>query len=103
VLTDSIRITSQLCKLMMPSAFTPNKDGLNDVFKVKYPFPVKHFDMIVYNRFGQKVFECYDIAKGWNGTINNVDQDAGMYIWKISLIDNDGISAAAQGTVTMIR
>lgn len=87
----------------MPFAFIPIKDGLNDIFKVKYPFPVRQLHTVIYNRFGQKVFESHNISQSWNGTINNVDQDAGTYIWKNSLVDTDGISDAAQGTVTLIR
>ena len=64
----------------MPSAFTPNKDGLNDIFKVKYPFPVRQFHMVIYNRFGQRVFESHNISQVSNEIINNIDQDAGTYI-----------------------
>ncbi len=102
-LKDSIRILSEICKLNMPSAFTPNKDGSNDIFKVKYPFSTKQFNMVIYNRWGQKIFESKDIVKGWNGTINNIDQDPGTYIWTISLIDADDIKQTAQGTVALIR
>lgn len=102
-LKDSIQIISEVCKLNMPSAFTPNKDGNNDIFKVKYPIPVKQFYMMIYSRWGQKVFESSEIAKGWNGTGNGVDQDPGTYIWTISLVDTEGIKQTAQGTVTLIR
>lgn len=101
--TDSIHITRQLCKLMMPSAFTPNKDGLNDVFKVKYPFPVKQFYLAVYNRFGQLVYESRDMLKGWDGTFNSQAQDAGTYIWKVNLTDVDNTVETANGTVVLIR
>jgi len=59
--------------IQMPAAFTPNTDGINDVFKVKYPFAVQHFHLIIYNRFGSKVFETTDISKGWNGTFRNLE------------------------------
>src|ERR1043165_436482 len=55
--TDSVTITMGICDITMPSAFTPNRDGLNDVFRVKYPFPVKQFNFNIYNRWGQKILK----------------------------------------------
>jgi gliding motility-associated-like protein len=101
--TDSINITIGVCKLLMPSAFTPNGDGINDVFKVKYPFPVKKFNFVVFNRWGQKMFETNDIGQGWDGTFNGFAQPLGTYIWEISLIDGQGVAQTAKGTITIIR
>ena len=66
--TDSITITKGLCDILMPNGFTPNGDGLNDVFRVKYPFAVTRFHFIVTDRWGEAVFETNDIHRGWNGT-----------------------------------
>ena len=62
--TDEIKITAGLCSLLLPNAFTPNGDGINDVFGVKYPFAVKTFLLTIYNRFGEKVFETTEMSKG---------------------------------------
>lgn len=97
-----IKIISKI-KSNIPSAFTPNKDGLNDIFKIEYSAPVIQFHMIIYGRFGQKIFESYDITKGWDGTCNNVDQDPGTYIWIITLKDADNITQYANGTIVLIR
>jgi len=75
----------------MPSAFTPNGDGLNDVFRVKYPFTVSAFSFAIFNRWGERVFQSNDITKGWDGTYNGTDQNAGAYVWMISFIDTDNI------------
>jgi len=101
--TDSVVVTSGLCSLMLPSAFTPNADGLNDLFRVKYIFPVKQFVMVVYNRWGQQVFTSSSIARGWNGTYHGLPAPAGTYVWYVKLVDNDGLSQRAQGTVTLMR
>ena len=101
--TDSVQVISQVCQLTLPSAFTPNHDGINDVFKVVHPFPVKQFRLMVYNRWGQKIFESEDITKGWDGTCNNVNQDTGSYIWIASLKDEDGITQTAKGVVILLR
>jgi len=52
----------------MPNAFTPNGDGFNDIFKVKYPFYASQFDFTIYDRWRNKIFETNDITKGWDGT-----------------------------------
>jgi len=101
--TDSITITTGLCKLVMPTAFTPNNDGVNDVFRVKYLFPVNAFHMVVYNRWGQKIYESGDIGQGWDGTFQGALQPPGAYIWVIDLTDADGSKESGHGTVVLIR
>ena len=87
----------------MPSAFTPNNDGINDVFRVKYPAFIKSFHMVIYNRFGERVFETTDKFAGWNGSYKGFPQQGGVYIWMISLTDNDGNKDNQQGTVMLVR
>ena len=103
ILTDSIKAIVSLCTLNMPSAFTPNKDGINDIFRVKHPFPVSKFNMAIYNRWGQKIFESSDITRGWDGTLKGLPASMDTYIWIISLTDTEGKKQNAQGTVTLIR
>ena len=91
-----------VCDITMPSAFTPNRDGLNDVFRVKYPFPVKQFNFNIYNR-GQKIFSSANITKGWDGTYKGQDLPMETYIWTTSLTDTEGKKQTASGTVTLIR
>ncbi len=103
--TDSIRIGSQECPtgIYMPNAFTPNNDGLNDVFRVKSPIPVKQFNMIVYDRFGEKIFETNDISQGWNGTWKGVANVQGSYVWVIRYTDTNNKTQQLKGTVTLLR
>ncbi len=83
--TDSsaIKVMPGLCTLVMPSAFTPNGDGRNDVFRVKYPFSVTVFRMVIYNRWGMQVFQTNNIGEGWEGTFRGAPQPAGTYVWYI--------------------
>ena len=53
--------------LIVPNAFSPNGDGHNDVFRVKNPQPVQKFEMAIFDRWGEKVFETTDLCSGWNG------------------------------------
>ena len=101
--TDSVTITIGLCGLIMPTAFTPNSDGLNDIFRVKYAFPVQTFVLRVYNRFGEKVFESNDIHKGWNGTFKGENAQQGAYVWTISLLTAEGKAQSSKGVVVLLR
>jgi gliding motility-associated-like protein len=101
--SDSITITNGVCNLIMPTAFTPNGDGLNDVFRVKYPFTVKQFKMEIYNRWGEKVFESQNITDGWNGNFGNNQAIASIYVWVISFTDMSDEIHQLKGTITLIR
>ncbi|MEO6819462.1 MAG: gliding motility-associated C-terminal domain-containing protein, partial [Ginsengibacter sp.] len=89
--TDVLVVEAGLCRLIMPNSFTPNRDGLNDVFMVKYPFAVTYFQFSVYNRFGEKVFETADMKKGWDGTFKSEPQAVGTYVWMIKIKDLNGV------------
>ncbi|MGH2564427.1 MAG: gliding motility-associated C-terminal domain-containing protein, partial [Ginsengibacter sp.] len=101
--SDDIKITPGLCSLMLPNAFTPNGDGVNDIFRVKYPFSVRSFIFTIYNRFGERVFETTDMSKGWNGIFQGVDQPVDSYVWVIQLTDINNIPQTGKGVVTLIR
>ena len=100
---DSILVLGGVCDIFMPSAFSPNHDGVNDIFRVKYPFPVASFNLDVFNRWGQKVFESRDISKGWDGTLNGQDVTAGGYVWFLNVKYEDGRTENLKGTVILIR
>lgn len=101
--SDEIIVEKGICKLMLPSAFTPNGDGNNETFGLKYPGFIKEFHMIVYNRWGQKVFETKDPAKSWDGKFAGAEQSSDNYVWMINYTDLDGIKAFAKGYVLLIR
>ena len=65
--TDTVLVEKGICEVYIPNAFTPNGDGLNDLFKVMVGGDLTDFQMQVYNRWGQLVFESKQISKGWNG------------------------------------
>ena len=94
VLTDSI---------MIPSAFTPNNDGLNDVFR---PLGMKYQSLVefsVYNRWGQRVFTTNNKEVGWDGTFNGVKQDMDVYNYLLIVALDDGTNRIYKGNVTLIR
>ncbi|HEX5149881.1 MAG TPA: gliding motility-associated C-terminal domain-containing protein [Parafilimonas sp.] len=101
--TDSILVKEAICNIILPSAFTPNHDGLNDVFRIKYPPLVKSYNMVIYNRWGEQVFTSKDISKGWNGTYKGYPVSQDTFVWIISVIDINGAKTSLHGTVTVIR
>lgn len=68
----------------IPSAFTPNNDGLNDKFRIVTGGAIDSFRLTVYNRWGQQLFTTTDKSKGWDGTFNGTAQVPGVYVWTIS-------------------
>jgi gliding motility-associated-like protein len=101
--SDEIVIAQGVCKLYMPTAFTPDNDGLNDLFRVKDAGFIETFKMAIYNRWGEIVFVTNDPYKGWNGKYQNLDQPMGNYVWQISLTTKDGLADTRVGSVILIR
>jgi gliding motility-associated-like protein len=86
----------------IPSAFTPNGDGLNDIFRPALNFQ-KLVDFSVYNRWGQQVFQTNDKTHGWDGTYQGKPLDMGVYYYMIIVGDPDGQNIIHKGEVTLIR
>ena len=91
------------CDLFIPSAFTPNSDGLNDIFKAKSHCSFSDFDLQIFNRWGDKVFESRNSNTGWDGTYLGSKMLSGVYVYVITYATASHISKTAKGTVTLIR
>ena len=100
---DSVNVDYTTCRLALPSAFTPGHDGNNDVFRVKYPFPVLSFHLSVFNRWGQKVWETSDMSRGWDGNISSYPASPGTYIWQLSYTSVEGRQFSSAGTVVLFH
>jgi gliding motility-associated-like protein len=87
----------------VPSGFTPNGDGQNDVFRIMHLKHDKLVEFNVYNRWGQLIFQTADLNKGWDGTFMNVPQDMGVYNYMITTSNSSGANKTYKGTVTLIR
>jgi gliding motility-associated-like protein len=87
-----------------PTGFTPNGDGLNDIFRLSFPKYQHLVDFKIYNRWGQLVYEnTNDVNKGWDGTFHGVPQDMGVYNYVLILGTPDGSDKVIKGDVTLIR
>lgn len=91
------------CDLLIPSAFTPNGDGLNDVFKSTSYCNFSGFSLQIFNRWGEKVFESHNSNTGWDGTYLGSKMLSGVYVYFISYSTASHVSKTAKGTVALIR
>ncbi|MDE3184353.1 MAG: gliding motility-associated C-terminal domain-containing protein [Bacteroidota bacterium] len=96
-------VTEQSCDILFPNAFTPNNDGLNDIFKVLNGYHLTYFHFVVYNRWGQKIFESDDPKKGWNGKIEEREGGTGTYEWTCDYVRVRQKLVHLKGTVTLIK
>ncbi|HNY03966.1 MAG TPA: gliding motility-associated C-terminal domain-containing protein [Bacteroidales bacterium] len=89
----------------IPNAFTPNGDGLNDEFHILGlpPENITQYNLQVFNRWGQKVFETKDILEGWDGKLNGEYCPEGVYLWVVFYEDNTKTRTGNKGTITLVR
>ena len=103
--TDSILVKfyTVLPGFFVPSAFSPNGDGLNEVIK-PLALGLKAVELFqVYNRWGQQVFSTTQIGEGWNGKYKGIPQEAGSYVWYATGKDYANRKLEKKGTVILIR
>ncbi len=100
--SDTFKVRNEGC-LFVPSAFSPDGDGLNDVFRPRGIIYPHGYVFSVYNRWGQQVFVTTDINSGWNGMHGASLADIGVYYWYINYINTDNEAVTAKGDVTIIR
>lgn len=92
------------CYIAVPSAFTPNGDGINDYLYPLNAFKADQLDFKVFNRLGQLVFETNDWTKKWDGTVNGHPQPPGTFVWMLGYVDRDtGRKFFLKGTSVLIR
>ncbi len=88
--------------IYVPNAFTPNGDGINDVFYAKGYYMDK-FEMQIFDRWGEQVFISNDIHKGWDGTIKGKLAENAVYVWKVTVMDTQKKRKELTGHVTIIK
>ena len=92
------------CQIAVPSAFTPNGDGLNDYLSPHNALKADKLEFKVYNRWGQLVFLSRDWRQKWDGRVNGIFQSSGIYVWMLSYTHHDTSQQVLQkGTVMLIR
>ncbi|MEL5994621.1 T9SS type B sorting domain-containing protein [Hymenobacter segetis] len=94
-------LTRQLT-LTIPTAFTPNGDGLNDVLEVKGKY-LNNYTFVVVDRNGQEVFRGTQRSETWDGTIRGHAPVLGAYVWRFQQNNEDGQPFSATGSVTILK
>jgi gliding motility-associated-like protein len=87
----------------VPTAFSPNNDGRNDVFHAISPGVPQLDFFCVWSRWGQEVFRTQSLTGGWDGTFKGTPAEAGTYVWMIQGKDYLGRTFNRKGTVTLVR
>jgi gliding motility-associated-like protein len=86
----------------IPNIFSPNNDGFNDVFYVRGK-EIESLHFLIYNRWGNLVFESNELSQGWDGTQNGKMCEAGVYAFVAEVRFKDGREENRKGTVTLVR
>lgn len=95
-------ITCDMPFIFIPNSFTPNGDGINDVLYVRSDVLDECY-FVIYDRWGEKVFETYDQNIGWDGTYKQKDCQRGTYDYYFKGKCKDGDEQELKGNVTLIR
>ncbi len=89
-------------ELFVANVFSPNGDGLNDELFVRGG-PFVELSYMIYNRWGEKIFDTDDQMKGWDGTHRGKPVDPGVFVYKIIYTDWKEVSGEKAGNVTLIK
>lgn len=101
---EPISITISTSKLEFPNAFSPNGDGVNDIYRAKQGYQsIVEFKATIYNRWGQKIFEWTNPDDGWDGTYHGSDVKDGVYFVHVQAKGADGIRYNIKKDVNLLR
>lgn len=99
-----LSVTISESYLDMPNAFSPNGDGINDIYKAKDGYQsIVEFHAVIFNRWGKVLYEWDDPAGGWDGTYNGKDVAQGVYFVNVKAKGADGITFKFKRDVNLLR
>ena len=102
--TSNTECVEQFPKFVLANSFTPNGDGINDVFSpIRMFIQEERYHLIIFNRWGQKIFETTDINEGWDGTVKGFVVQNDAYVFYVNFTIRHGIPVQKAGTVLLIR
>lgn len=91
-----------ITNIYIPNAFTPNNDGINDIFTA-YSKGIKEYDLRIFNRWGEEIFHSKSIDKGWNGSYHDEEAKMDVYVYKINAVLKNGNEFQQTGMLNLIR
>jgi len=89
-------------KVFIPTAFTPNGDGENDVLLVRGD-NIQSINLMIFNQWGEMIFQSFSQSFGWNGLVNENPAQIGNYIYLLEYTDQNGIQKKQPGHITLLR
>lgn len=103
--SDTVNISFEKCdcKTFVPSAFTPNNDGKNDMVGAIVSCEFSSFDLVIVNRFGEIVFQAKDISQKWDGTYKGTPSDIDTYFYLIKIDGPRGKKFLFKGDIALVR
>ncbi len=103
VYADEVQVTVYSDALVnIPNAFTPNGDNLNDFFLITGR-EIKNINLLIYNRWGEKIFQSRDINYGWDGAYRGKLMDPGVFVYSVEIEFLTGKKEIFKGSLTLIR
>lgn len=108
---DSLRLFADFtftedcdCEDEVPEIFSPNRDGINDVFRLYSNCTPTDYALLVFNRWGQVVFESNDPTQAWDGSVNGAPQELGVYLYRMVFrYPNSDATETREGQFSLIR
>ncbi len=88
--------------VFFPDAFSPDGDGLNDLFEVHARF-ITEYEIMIFNRWGELIFHATDIGDSWDGVLNGKNVQEGAYAMKVRIIDESGTEIEREGSIIVVR
>ncbi|MBK7554433.1 MAG: gliding motility-associated C-terminal domain-containing protein [Flavobacteriales bacterium] len=88
--------------LAVPNTFTPDGDGVNDVFFAS-GLEIDDFELLVFNRWGEQIWKGDNLRASWNGTYSGVQSPIDTYVWKIEYSEISGEKHKLIGHVNLVR
>jgi gliding motility-associated-like protein len=101
--TIDVRVIDNSCgEMYVPNAFTPNNDGVNDVLYVR-GICLESLTFMIFNRWGEKVFETADQKNGWDGSYKGEDLNTGVFVYRLEGKTFEGKAFESKGNITLLR
>lgn len=88
---------------LMPNAFSPNNDGTNDKFCIPYNVCITSFEMKIYDRWGERVFETNSMAECWDGTYKGEPLSRGLFVYYFDAVLSTGDEFHKSGNISLIK
>jgi gliding motility-associated-like protein len=100
--SSAVQATTLTDDIYIPNSFTPNGDGLNDILKV-YGNDIKDLRLVIFNQWGQKIFETATPGTGWDGKQNSKPAPTGVYMYVARIVLTSGQEINRKGSINLIR